>query len=328
MTTQAKPQNTQDTKTTEVVSTAPAKQAGLGLSNKAHEIMKAPLDVLSELCGADGELTFLGETMFKRIKQFQAVVEKTEANLPLWETCIFQNVPAGTKVIPVPVFPKPSDAWTAETTRIKYRDGEVEPSADFLLRLANTMGVKLVQTFAGIVEGPPPMYSVRYNATLLLPSGQVLAVENEGKDVSPYNNDGTLQAHVVEATRKKAKRNAIKALLGLPTTMPAAEFNRPWIVLRPEFTPGVSAETDALIEIQKQLIAQSQRLLLAGSPDEVSAAAIDDLKSLVESADTLDALKTVGKSFAQARLTTAERAELEIAYRARKTLLETGEVVG
>ena len=295
------------------------------------QLVKNPMEALKSLLNADGELDFQNMNISDRLTQFADYAARSNCNLPLWESNLLTQCPIGTTLVPLPIFPKKQDAWRGEDARkMKLKDGYVEPSADFLLRIAAMLDIKLVKVFEGVTNDTgSAMYECKYNAYLMLPNGTLLSVEGEGKAQELYNSQGK-QAHIQESTRKKAKRNAIKALLGIPTSMLEEDFDRPWVLLRPVFRAGLSDQTDAILADQKALADRSREMLFPTNKVDVAASestpSFEELKAALESANTPEELEAVRKRLAAAALTGDIRAQLRVIYKARKTLLETGEV--
>lgn len=293
----------------------------------------AALVALKPMLNAQGELA-LGELMIaERMAQFAAFQAASNCNLPMWSTNLLTQFPAGTTLLPLPLIPQRRDAWRdADARAMKLKDGHVEPSADFIIQLGNLAGVRLDKVFEGPIElDNIKMYSVRYIASLRLPSGEILTTPGEeGKDQALYTGQGTMQAHIAESTRKKAKRNAIKCLLGIPTTLLAEEFDRPWIILRPVFRAGVSAEADAIIAEQKALNAVTTQRLYGELPAsaqtvDVSASAMRDgeldangMIIALQGAASLPDLDALAGQIEDMRLTGGERKALAAAYKRRK----------
>lgn len=289
-----------------------------------------PLEALKPMLNEKGEMELASLQLGERMAKFQEFSQKANCNLPLWETNLLTQFPEGTNLLPMPIMPTALDAWRGEDARkMKLKEGQVEPSADFVIKIGNLLGIRLTKIFEGVTEDTgTKMYSCRYNAALTLPNGAVLTVEEEGKDQELFTASGK-QAHIIESTRKKAKRNAIKALLGIPTSMPEALFDRPWVLLRPVFHAGISTETDRIIAQQQEQTEQNQKLLYAQKPIDIQAeevVSVEELTAAIETANTKAELDVVGKRIRTARLTGDERTQLSGKYKARNTLLETGEI--
>lgn len=289
-----------------------------------------PVEALKPLLDANGELDLQALQFGERLQKLQAFLAESKYNMPLLEANILSQMPKGSSFVPIPVIPTKADCWHGDDARkMKLKEGHVEPSANFNIKLANMLDIKLVEVFAGVTNDTgSPMYAVRYNAGLQLPNGELLTAENEGKDQELYNSVGK-QAHIVESTRKKAKRNAIKNLLNIPTSMPEEEFLRPWILLRPVFRPGISEETDAIIASRQIKSEEAKAMLYGGKAVDPQAGEVTDIKALfaaIESAQNLDELMAAQKRVAAARITSDERLQLGAAHKARKHYLETGEI--
>jgi hypothetical protein len=300
-------------------------------------VVSGPMAELKPFLNDKGEMDVANLQFGERLERFQSFMAQNKYNLPLWATNLLAQFPAGTTLLPMPYYPTKQDAWRgADARKMQLKEGHVEPSADFIINLGNLLGVTLRKVFEGPVNmDGNRMYSVRYNAYLMLPNGAMLTVEEEGKDQMMYHEKG-LQAHIVENTRKKAKRNAIKALLNIPTTMTEGDFDRPWVLLRPLFHAG-SPETDRILAEQAAIAEQSRRLLYSpvdvpsggqtvdvqaskpAMPQELSVAQVIQR---VREAANMAALDALAKEVADMRLTTAERDQIKAAYADQKKLIE------
>ena len=188
----------------------------------------------------NGELDFSSLDFEGRLAKFQEFKNSSNVNLVMLEQSILSQIPKGVTLVPIPIIPDTSDAWTEEkVTGKRSPDGpRVEPSAEFLLKMANYLGIKLTQTFCGVVKDTgTEMFEILYTASMRLPNGEIISVENVGKAQQLRTSAGTQQAHIKESTDKKAKRNAVKAFLNLPTMMSKADFERPWVLFRPAIKP-------------------------------------------------------------------------------------------
>lgn len=333
------------------MATQPAQaQAALAPVEVAKPAVTAdPMATLKPILNAHGELDISDLQVGERFAKLQAWKAANPCNAPLMEANLLTIFPAGAGLIPLPYLPSASDAWPLEKITGRKEDiGKVEPSADFLIYAAGFLGIHLEKAFEGEVEiDGKKQWECLYHAYFLTPSGQVMSVMSEGKAQAIYTNSGTIQAHLRESTRKKAKRNAIKALLNIPTSMDVSEFMRPWIFFRPTFKAGVSSETDAIIADQQAIAAQSRKLLYGGSANQASeghsmgaeagvtiditanAPVVADEPSMIEVSEAIERAQTVaelnqiGVDLAEMRLTGTERKQIETLWKARKAKLES-----
>lgn len=289
-----------------------------------------PMQQLKPLTNENGELQ-LPDNIGLRMQAFYDWQAQLDCNLVQWETALLTEAPAGTTLIPIPLKPGPRDAWRGEDARkMKLRDGEVEPSAEFLIKMAQILGIELEKVFEGVDESTgTKMWDVQYVARITLANGTVLEAPPAGKSQELYTGQGQKQAHIKENTEKKAKRNAIKGLLGIPTTLPEAMFDRPWVLLRPVWKPGVSDDADRIIAEQQCRRDDARALLYSGKSVDLiaeNAVNVDDLRKALEAVQTPDELEAVRKRLAAANLPSDVRLQLGATYKQKAKLFETGEV--
>lgn len=298
---------------------SPETNAALAVvETKAHNRPYAVLQEMNMLNGA-GEIEFANLPLAERIDRFIEFRETANCNLPLGETIVLSKMAPKTTFVPLVVIPTLADCWYGPDARkIKAPEGHVVPSADFYIRLGQLAEAGLAPLFEGPNDDTGTiMYRVRYIAYLTLPDGSPLLAEDEGKDQEMYNSNGK-QAHIVENTRKKAKRNAIKSLLGLKTTMPQEEFLRPWIILRPVFRDeGILADKKAMSDYSRSLLFNRARAI-----ETRASVDIEPLRASIASAVTLHELEAIGKQIQASGVTTEQRAILGADYRAKKAALE------
>lgn len=295
-----------------------------------------PMEGLKPFLNDKGEMDIANLQFGERMAAFQSFMERSNCNLPLWATNLLTQFPAGTTLLPMPVYPQKKDAWRGDDAKkMQLKPNHVEPSADFIISLGNLVGITLKKVFEGVVDvDGRKVYSVRYNAHLMLPNGAILTAEEEGKDQSMLTSSGSLQAHIAESTRKKAKRNAIKALLCIPTSMEEAEFDRPWVMLRPVFHEGVSGGTDRIIAEQRRISDHAKQMLFGPGPSNSGAQVIDvtprelgevapaDIVARIQAAQSVQELDEIVKASADVPKTEAQRKEITQAYKDRKSFID------
>ncbi len=264
-----------------------------------------------------GEIDFSSMDYSARIEAFMNFQENCNANLVMFQENVLTQLANGTTFVPMVVVPKADDLWDDTASKaIGCKPGETELKADFIISLGQKAGVTLKKAFEGPVElDGCTMYQVRYNAFVVQGDGVPLVVEEEGKDQNLYNKGG-MQAHVVESTRKKAKRNAIAEALSIKKIMKREDAQRPWLILRPIF------RDPAILEEQKRL-GDSVKAQLYGAGSAVvdvdyKYADVSVLRDDLMGAETLEALEIVGKRVAASRLTGEERAELGAVFKQRR----------
>jgi len=288
----------------------------------------AVLSALKPLLDSKGEINIASMDFSDRLTSFAQFIDNADFNAILLEQNILSQLPVGASMIPLVVFPKASDAW--EMSKIlgsSHPDNanKVMPSADFYIKIASLLNIKLQQDQACVVtDTGQPMYSIRYTAYLTLPDGSILSVNDEGKDQELYNKNG-IQAHIVENTRKKAKRNAIKALLAMPTVMDRDQFMMPFVLFRPVFRPESEEARAIIADLKAFSDAATSRLYSRPSITltEDSGASFEDLREAMEQAADMDALAVVSKRVRAATINGDQRAQLAALYKLKTQALVT-----
>jgi len=308
----------------------------------------SPVDFLAPIMNQKGEIDLSEVDYGQRIAAYVNFAEKANSNLLNFGESILSQIPPGTKLIPIPVIPTLDDCWHGEAaSKMKLQPGQVAPKADFIIKLGNMQGcqTRIAEEKTEEIDGVA-MYSVKYDAFFILPNGAPVAVEGEGKAQDLYNESWTTdqatgertkqqkrQAHIVESTRKKARRNAIKNLNNIPTSMDKDKFLRPWIILRPVFQAGVSPETDRLMAQQQAITSNATKQLYgvvedaAPRPQVVDVhpeaiTGVEDMLERMQDAANLAMLDALGEEVAEMRLTGAERTTLVEAYKNHRKFLQ------
>lgn len=305
-----------------------------------NEITTNPITQLKAMLDTKGEIDLTVMNFSERLQKFQDFEVKANANLILFSQHILSQMPEGTTLLPIPIFPKKQDAWRgADASKMQLKSGHVEPSAEFIIELGNLAGANLEKVFEGEVSVDGIIYfQVLYDACITLPSGVEIRVKGEGKSQQLYNyftNNETgvvtkkIQAHTFESTRKKAKRNALKELFKIRTSMPEEEFDRPWVLLRPVYHAGVSEKTDRLISKNEKSSAKAVESLYGSHQvievkKEDGELNVSQITTALTTVETIEALEALGKEISEMRLTQTERDSLVITYKNQRTLLKGG----
>lgn len=289
----------------------------------------------AELLDANGHINLLTTDFFKRLEIMQELLENASFNAVMLEHNLLVELPAGAGMRPMPVFPKVSDGWTkADGGDLPVGPGLIMPSALFYEKLAIAAGARVTITSESVVELIPgqPHYKVVCSASLLLPSGEVLEVQGEGKSQPLLTKYGTIQAHIEESTRRKAKRNAIKVLFGLPTIMAEADFMRPWIVFRPVFDAATAGDKVRAIIARRDKESNEAVAQLYGpdtaAPVAAGDATLTNLRQRLNAATTTADVNAIGRELARIPMGEEQRAEVRREYHERLQRIKTGEVVG
>lgn len=203
-------------------------------------------------------------------RQIELVKEKfdpTKYNQIFHTSTVVDMLPAGVELIPSVVNIPQHELWDKATdSKLSFlKDGMVELSAPAIKRIGMVAGVKLEKVTELVKEVNKVQYLlIEYRASMQLPDGSV-HWDIAGKE-EPYAGQ-----HAREKIDTKAKRNAIKALLNIPLTLPREHVNKPFVVFKPVFRRGYSPETDAILDRIEGAKANAMDMLYGSSKPELKA---------------------------------------------------------
>lgn len=267
-------------------------------------------------------------------RQIAAIKEKfdpTKFNMIMFTQAVMDILPPGVQLVPFVVQIPPNEIWDKETDKALsfLKDGKVMLAHTAFKKIGMAAGVKLERVTEQVKQVKNDTYLlIEYRASMLLPDGTVHE-EVSGKE------EVYAGAHAREKIDTKAKRNAIRALLNIPLTMPKGNVDKPFVILKPVFHRGHSPETDAIIDrIEGAKRDAVAALYPSRQPQTIEAkfeaprqpVNIAELSNAIEAANTPEELQAAADKVAKATVSGEERRVLVDAYKARKALLETGEV--
>lgn len=180
-----------------------------------------------------------------RIAAFKKAFPPEKFNIVLFTQFAMSNLPSGAKLHPQFLECREDDFWDQSDLqdKLKLNPDHVMLTAEFMIRLGLAAGIELVRVKEGIIDlDGSPYYQVQYSAQIRLPDGTLLVGPENGKAQPLKTTDGKTQTHIIENTDKKARRNAIKELLTIPTQIPRREAQRLWVVVKTQYEPGSEAE--------------------------------------------------------------------------------------
>lgn len=215
-------------------------------------------------------------------------------------------------------------------------------SANAISRIAQAAGIKLERVTDDVIsasktdeKGNVYNYNVlriEYKASMMLPDGTVIE-EVGGKEEIYTPGHG----HGREKIDTKARRNALKRLMNLPTTMDRDEVKKPMVVFKTLFQRGgqVDHVVDAMEASQGKAVAALYGTTAVQDPAIIDVepnnphgveTVGDDISSYVDAmarATTIEELKAVGEDIAATDVTQEAHDKLVEAYKARQVELTT-----
>lgn len=249
-------------------------------------------------------------------------LDTTKYNPVFYSQAVMDYLPKGVEMVPYKLELPDRDIWTKAKAGF-LKQGEVMLSANAISRVAQAAGVTLKRVTDEVVTiKNATVLRIEYEAKMLLPDGTVLT-EVGGKE-EPYTPG---VGHAREKTDTKARRNALRRLLVLPLTMDEHDVKKPMIVWKTIFKRG--GEMDHIINAQEAAKTNAIKQLYGGTdvevidvPSEPVADVMDDLRDIIHTAQSPEELQAAGVAISEARLTSAESAQLREEYKTRQTQLQ------
>ncbi len=267
-------------------------------------------------------------------QQIELIKEKFDPekyNAIFYTSTVMDMLPPGVVMVPTVIAIPQHEIWDkANDSKLTFlKDNMVELSAPAIKRIGMVAGVKLDKVNEEVKQvNGISFLLIEYRASMILPDGSVHS-EVAGKEEA-YQGQ-----HAREKIDTKAKRNAIKALLNIPLTIPRANVAKPFIVLKPVFHRGHSPETDAILDriegaknyaMDMLYPGQSSqpKALPGGSFPEAGEQNVNDIIAMIQTAPDLAGLDMLVKESADIPKTEAQRKALIQAYTERNQALQAG----
>lgn len=266
-------------------------------------------------------------------KQMEVIKEKFDPdkyNMIFHTSTVMDMLPAGVVMVPTVITIPQNELWDkAMDSKLSFlKDGMVELSAPAIKRIGMVAGVKLDKVDEEVKQvNGVSFLLIEYRASMLLPDGSVHS-EVSGKEEA-YQGQ-----HAREKIDTKAKRNAIKALLNIPLSIPKANIDKPFIVLKPVFHRGYSPETDAIMDRIEGAKTYAMDMLYPGQSNQPKALTVntsftesgeqtcDDIIRMIQTAPDLTGLDALLKESADIPKTEAQRKAIISVYTERKNALQ------
>lgn len=216
---------------------------------------------------------------------------------------VLDYLPKGVEMVPHLLEIPERDIWTKAKAGF-LKTGDVMLSAAAITRIAQAAGVTLKRVTDEVVTmNGVTILRLEYEATMMMPDGSIIQ-EIGGKE-EPYTPG---QGHSREKTDTKARRNALRRLLGIPVTMSEADIKKPMVIWKAVFRKGGDIDhiVDAIETGKRKAIAT-----LYGStvddvidvPSEVlnkdGELTIDGIKTRIDSAQSILELNEIKKALSE-----------------------------
>ncbi|TGM22010.1 hypothetical protein [Leptospira meyeri] len=147
---------------------------------------------------------------------------------------LMNQLPEGITLHPQFIEITDEDLWDDKNAaEVKLKPGQVMIKSEKIINIGQAVGIRLEKFLEEeITLHKVPHLRILYIASLTLPDGTKIESPPVGKCLPIINQYGKVQAHIHESVDGKAKRNAIKHLLAIPTAMEKVEAKKMWMCVR------------------------------------------------------------------------------------------------
>jgi len=248
-------------------------------------------------------------------------LDTTKYNPVFYTNAVMDRLPAGVEMHPYTLEIPARDLWTKDKAGF-LKQGQAMLSANAVGRIAQAAGVTLKRVTDEVIKTDNgQVLRIEYEAKMILPDGTILSeVAGKEETYTPGKD------HSREKTDTKARRNALRRLLGLSVTMDEADFKKPMVIWKTVFKRG--GEMDHIVDAQEASSRNAVKQLYGGTdiiegdfvtvePHDVVA----ELRDMIHTAQTPEELLSAGKAVKDAVISGHDREELANEYKARTEML-------
>lgn len=172
----------------------------------------------------------------EKLKELLTLFPPSEYRMVLFSQFLMNKFPEGVEFKPQFVTVSDDDIWDERNaSEVKLKPGHCMLKSEKVIGIGQAVGIQLEKVKDEVVSmGGEEYLLIEYIARLQLPDGTVVETPPSGKQL-PLKTKFGIQAHVHESCDRKAKRNAIKELLQIPTQIPVAEAKKMWVCCKAVF---------------------------------------------------------------------------------------------
>lgn len=170
----------------------------------------------------------------KKLEALREKFPKEKYNIVMFSQFLMNQLPEGITLHPQFIEITDEDLWDEKNAaEVKLKPGQVMIKSEKIINIGQAVGIRLEKVVEEEISlNKVPHLRILYVASLTLPDGTKIESPPVGKCLPIINQNGKVQAHIHESVDGKAKRNAIKHLLSIPTAMEKAEAKKMWMCVR------------------------------------------------------------------------------------------------
>lgn len=187
----------------------------------------------------------------------------------LFSQFLMSKFPEGVEFKPQFVTVTEADVWDDKNApQVGIKPGYVMLKSEKVIGLGQAVGIELTKAKDEVVMlGSEEYLCIEYIARLQLPDGTVVETPPSGKQVPLKTKSGSTQAHIHESCDRKAKRNAIKELLGIDTQIKKEDALKMWVCMKAVFNDQGTYSQNKVKTINAEATQAIEGLYDTGKPD-------------------------------------------------------------
>ncbi len=249
--------------------------------------------------------------------------DENKCNPIFYTQSLLQQLPAGVEPVPYVVQLPARDIWTSQTAGGVLKGKQAMLSAQALSRIAQAAGIKLRRVTEEFIDMPmmnnqgqhymAKLLRIEYEASMMLPDGTVIT-EIGGKEEKYSIGDSAR-----ERIDTKARRNALKRLMNLPTSMDVDQLKKPMVIWKFKYHKG--GDVDHVVDSLQGAKTDAIKQLYGGTVDVTTRGNMlgyDELLTQLNAATTPDELRAVGELIEDVPLSKSDRKDLVLEWQARR----------
>ncbi|TGN08595.1 hypothetical protein [Leptospira bandrabouensis] len=170
----------------------------------------------------------------EKLKNLKTLFPTEKYNIVMFSQFLMNSLPEGISLKPQFVTVNDDDLWDEKNaSEVNLKPGHVMLKSEKVINIAQAMGIRLEKVTEDETKlNGIPHLRIEYVASLRLPDGTIVKSSPVGKSLPITTSSGKNQAHIYESVDRKAKRNAIKEMLAIPTQMKREEAQKMWVCVR------------------------------------------------------------------------------------------------
>jgi len=175
-----------------------------------------------------------------KILELQKLFPMEKYNMVLFSQFLLNVLPDNVVLKPQVVTVNKDDLWDETNAKeVGLKPGHVMLKSEKVIGIGQAVGIKLEKVTDRTIEiNGVAHLLIEYIASLDLPDGTTTETPPTGKALPILNSYGKNQAHIHESCDRKAKRNAIKELLQIPTQIPLEQAKKMWVCMKAVYKDG------------------------------------------------------------------------------------------